>query len=458
MEIIINRKDQEAPYVVSGKILQTKTGQNELLTGGPPVATTGYWIAPTTANWSDSANWSLTSGGSGGATVPGVDGTAIFDTSGAGSCVFDTPVSVQTGTLNLSGYHGTFFGSCITKELHLNSGYITAGNADSTIQVSGNVYGSSSYGMFHPNNSMPILLSSKIITGSDLVPIASQAVTPDGTGMLSTLVSFNNNLYSTDGLGNLWRRDGASLTKMADGTFISTINTLIEYNGSLFLGAWNGSLQQWDGVNSWIQVASASPNVSSIRGITTLDGELYASGTNNAGNIPDLLKWDGVSSWVTVSGDATAGDSWISVLGTYNGGIYALTGDSTVLLYKWDGIGAWEFVAGSPTNNRASCMLQFGSNLFIGTLFQGCLWKWDGMTLSEIATYNPDPGANDINQLIEYQGHLYGVYGTGSPSTVGKLLKWDGATSWTPVSEDVSYSLTGLAILNDQLYCASAGN
>ena len=38
-----------------------------------------YWVGPSGANWSAAANWSLTSGGAGGATVPGTLQNAIFD-------------------------------------------------------------------------------------------------------------------------------------------------------------------------------------------------------------------------------------------------------------------------------------------------------------------------------------------------------------------------------------------
>ena len=53
-----------------------------------------YWIASTASNWNNTANWSATSGGSGGATVPGVSEIARFDGGGLGDCQFDINIIV----------------------------------------------------------------------------------------------------------------------------------------------------------------------------------------------------------------------------------------------------------------------------------------------------------------------------------------------------------------------------
>jgi hypothetical protein len=87
--------------------------------------TTYYWISTIASTWNSAANWSLTSGGSGGAGVPSAGDTAIFDANGSGDCSLDanlgggtllggtyTPLtgialiqdSGYTGTLNFTGY------------------------------------------------------------------------------------------------------------------------------------------------------------------------------------------------------------------------------------------------------------------------------------------------------------------------------------------------------------------
>lgn len=69
-----------------------------------------FWIAASPGNWNDPANWSTTSGGAGGASVPGAGNTAIFNANGQGNCTLDISPTVNgitvngyTGTLDLSG-------------------------------------------------------------------------------------------------------------------------------------------------------------------------------------------------------------------------------------------------------------------------------------------------------------------------------------------------------------------
>jgi hypothetical protein len=75
-----------------------------------------YWVGGT-GNWSDTARWSATSGGAGGASVPGSGDAAIFNSSsGAGTATVDSDVTIQTLTTN--GFTGTLaFG---TKTISLN--------------------------------------------------------------------------------------------------------------------------------------------------------------------------------------------------------------------------------------------------------------------------------------------------------------------------------------------------
>lgn len=53
-----------------------------------------YWIASSTANWNSTTNWSTTSGGAGGASVPGSSDRAIFDGNGLGRCNINANASV----------------------------------------------------------------------------------------------------------------------------------------------------------------------------------------------------------------------------------------------------------------------------------------------------------------------------------------------------------------------------
>ncbi|UTW63526.1 T9SS type A sorting domain-containing protein [bacterium SCSIO 12741] len=64
-----------------------------------------YWVASSTGNWNDVSNWSTSSGGAAGASVPGAGNTAIFNGNGTGKCVLD--IAPTVGGLTVSGYGDT---------------------------------------------------------------------------------------------------------------------------------------------------------------------------------------------------------------------------------------------------------------------------------------------------------------------------------------------------------------
>jgi len=75
-----------------------------------------YWIAATTQAYTDTNYWSTTSGGTGGASVPGVSDKAIFDSNGQGDCTIASSTTVQafdsqdyTGTITIGGKRSNFY-------------------------------------------------------------------------------------------------------------------------------------------------------------------------------------------------------------------------------------------------------------------------------------------------------------------------------------------------------------
>lgn len=64
-----------------------------------------FWVAASSSNWNNTANWSTSSGGPGGASVPGATEVAIFNANGAGNCNLDIAPTVAGITVN--GYTGT---------------------------------------------------------------------------------------------------------------------------------------------------------------------------------------------------------------------------------------------------------------------------------------------------------------------------------------------------------------
>ena len=69
-----------------------------------------YWISPLASNWNNTANWSASSGGTSGASVPGPLDMAYFDSNGIGNCSADidataNSIQIQTNILDLNGFN-----------------------------------------------------------------------------------------------------------------------------------------------------------------------------------------------------------------------------------------------------------------------------------------------------------------------------------------------------------------
>ncbi|MCW5910075.1 MAG: hypothetical protein KIT62_03315 [Cyclobacteriaceae bacterium] len=77
-----------------------------------------FWVASGASNWNNSANWSTTSGGPGGASVPGPSDAVTFNANGSGNCTLDVAPNVAgitvngyTGTIDLNGFDLTTTGT-----------------------------------------------------------------------------------------------------------------------------------------------------------------------------------------------------------------------------------------------------------------------------------------------------------------------------------------------------------
>jgi hypothetical protein len=90
-----------------------------------------FWVTGGTGNWNSTSNWSTSSGGASGASVPGSGDTATFDaSSGSGTVTLDISPDIQT--LTCTGFTGTLaFG---TNTISLNStGTIFTGATTMTV-------------------------------------------------------------------------------------------------------------------------------------------------------------------------------------------------------------------------------------------------------------------------------------------------------------------------------------
>ncbi len=91
----MKHKQQLLVIALLAMILQTMSGANL------------YWVGTNNSSWSNHANWSLTSGGIGGAGVPASSTTVIFDGNSIGNCTIDVTSNTTIAGLDIQwGYAG----------------------------------------------------------------------------------------------------------------------------------------------------------------------------------------------------------------------------------------------------------------------------------------------------------------------------------------------------------------
>lgn len=183
-----------------------------------------YWVAATASNWNNTANWSTSSGGSSGASVPGASDTAIFNSNGIGKCTLDMSITVATLTLG-GGYTGA----------GADDGHFDCDGFDVTITSSSHV-----------------AFSNKTVTFSD----GTTTVWTFGQGFnaRSSSASFANLTTCT------WRFTGSGTF---DGHYSKKVNKVLVENGANVLSNWGFTCTNLE-VSGRLRTKVNSPRIDSI--------------------------------------------------------------------------------------------------------------------------------------------------------------------------------------------------
>jgi len=218
-----------------------------------------FWVTGGTGNWNSTTNWSTTTGGASGASVPSTSDTATYDaSSGAGTATLDISPDIQT--LTMTGFTGTLaFG---TNTISLNStGTIFTGATTMTVTGTPQIICTNSSATARTISPGAVTeansISFRITAGTGTFTITtSQAVRDldftDGTnptGYAGTLQGGNVNIY-----GNLKASTGMSVVV---GTGIFNFNATSGTKTITTAGVVFDRPFTFDGVGGTFQLASA---------------------------------------------------------------------------------------------------------------------------------------------------------------------------------------------------------
>jgi hypothetical protein len=128
-----------------------------------------YWISAATSTWNTTANWSTSSGGAGGSSVPGSNDTAYFDGSGLGRCDIDANVNVKRFDV-ASGFNDTItqnaYAIAIGSSGMIVSGGVFIGSSSSITLSSGGDYNNSGCNFTSTSGTFDIQAGDLKLTGT----------------------------------------------------------------------------------------------------------------------------------------------------------------------------------------------------------------------------------------------------------------------------------------------------
>lgn len=384
-----------------------------------------YWIKTTSAIWNDTANWSSTSTGSSGFSVPGVNDTAYFTSSKNGSCTLDVNISVKhlnigagyTGTIVQGGYSVTIG----TTGAVLSGGTFSGGSAAITLTgpmtISGCAFTSTS-GTLTTSSNVTVSSGSFAHNSGTITVTANMTLTSSITGG----VTFNNLSFSPTA---------------ANATYTITSTTAINISGTLTIGGnktstFNtGTLR----VQGNLTITAATLSGGGGTGTIILNGTgnqtLTGSGTAATGRLPKV-EINKSSGTLSLASTISVGNNWTHNSGTIN------PGTSTVYIANGSTFTGNLTFYNLTFGTSAGLTIATGSVVTVTNTFYGNCTIINGsgyldikgnMTINTTSNYNPSgnvringSGTQTINGLSSpFLGNLPNVTIQKSPSDTLKL-------------------------------------
>jgi Secretion system C-terminal sorting domain len=198
-----------------------------------------FWIANSASNWNNTANWSVSSGGAGGASVPLVADDVNFDVGGLGGCTIDIAVSVKTITVT-AAYTGTISQGLnsitTTAAASFSGGTFAGGTANITIGTTYTLNGTaftSTAGILEVDGTGVVFTTNTFVHNSGTVRLNGSGVVPiTGISPIFFTLEFvgKGNTYTISSIGNITVLNSLNLS----GTLFFNITTgVIDVKGNI---------------------------------------------------------------------------------------------------------------------------------------------------------------------------------------------------------------------------------
>ena len=207
------------------------------------IAANRFWVGILAGNWNNTLNWSASSGGLGGASVPAVADIAIFDGGSLGvnigNCIINTAVSVSGMTVS-AGYTGTISQGANTISVSgaatFGGGTFTGGTANITIGTNFTLNGTaftSSSGILEVDGATAAFTTAGFVHNSGTVRLNSfGGLTLTGISPTFFILEFvgRANTYTLSGAGDITVLNSLNLT---GAQFYNLTTGIIDVKGNI---------------------------------------------------------------------------------------------------------------------------------------------------------------------------------------------------------------------------------
>ena len=453
-----------------------------------------FWVSSGNTSWNNTANWSATSGGAGGQSVPGTSDAVTFNGSSVVSCALDANVSVTSFTI-ASGYSGTITqntGTTITTSSLFSqaAGTFTGGNSSITIgngftQTSGTF--TSTSGTFY-------------ISGA-WTKSQSAGTFNHNSGTVYYQGSSNDmNIYLTETFNNLYINltTGNTLT-ISSGDILKTLGTLTLYDGLASYYSTPGYFEAqgnvtvsayYDGGNQPLNFTGASAQTFDLTGATlrfnaditidktsgtvtlasnlTLDGsneDLYLlSGTLQlSGYTVDVFyasNYDtyiygptGTNTTFTVAGTGTLKGRHFYQTGGTSTSTFTISGASTFQTYSLFTLGTGTFTSNTATVTISGNFILNGGTFNATSGTMSCAAEWNR---ASTATFNHNSGT--VTFVGTHTTSTICSTAVGTETFYNLTINKDGGNYIEIAAQDTFKILNNLILYNGLVnYASTAG-
>ena len=332
LQVVASDRSSLSDSIGTTSVLQINVSDSTTTSEGVSVAQPRYWVSGGTGNWNSTTNWSVSSGGASGASVPTAANNVIFNaSSGTGTATINsTPLAAQS--IDTTGFTGTIT-TTGTRTLTIGGAATITGPSVFTVG-SGTTWDASIGGgaltLTFDNRGGGMTINTNGVTINPNGGTVGTGASSSGT--ITMLSNFNIGIWPFAHTRGTFVTGAHTLTAGIIQTSGAGVKTLDYTNGTLALAFTSGSFTIGGTLANATITGNSSSQITMFGGNTFTGGGKTYPGTvhfNGFGNV-SILDGSTFTNLTANAGSGSVGDSVILSATQIINGTLTLAGNSQV--------------------------------------------------------------------------------------------------------------------------------